>query len=183
MTKKQTLGLAALDAVAGGRPTGAGHPTSGHDALDGTGSADNMAGLGGNDVLSGNGGSDVMTGGAGSDRLHGGTGDDLMAGGTGTDDVDGGSGNDTIVWRPGEGNDQLQGGEGQDVLKLEMTGLTLEQVRDAITLDDGSRPQIVDGQLTLAGGAGSLTIGGETIRFEGFEAVRLSDTSPYMYGR
>jgi Ca2+-binding RTX toxin-like protein len=105
-----------------------------------------------------------------------------MAGGAGADQVDGGSGNDTVVWRPGEGNDQLRGGDGQDVLKLEMTGLTLEQVRDAIILDDGSRPQIVDGQLTLSGG-GSLTIAGETIRFEGFEAVRISDTSPYMYGR
>jgi Ca2+-binding RTX toxin-like protein len=172
-----------LAGVAGGRPAGGGYPTEGADALDGTSAANVMAGLGGNDHLYGHGGNDTMTGGAGTDRMAGGTGDDLMAGGAGADLVDGGEGNDTIVWRPGEGNDHLRGGNGQDVLKLELTGLTLEQVRDAITLDDGSRPQIMDGQLTLNGGSGTLTIGGETIRFDGFEAVRLSDTSPYMYGR
>lgn len=143
-----------------------------------------MVGLGGNDHLYSAGGNDTVTGGSGTDRMDGGSGDDLMAGGAGTDSVSGGEGHDTILWSPEEGNDVLNGGEGVDTLRLEVTGMSLQDVLGALTLAPGSaQPQIVDGVMVLTGVSGTLTIGGETLTFSGFERLELSETKTPLYGR
>jgi Ca2+-binding RTX toxin-like protein len=183
-TKKQELGAAALDQVTGGRPAGYGYATQGDDQLSGQSYGEQMVGLGGNDQLYSAGGNDTVTGGTGTDRMDGGSGDDLMAGGAGTDVVSGSGGNDTVLWSPGEGNDVLNGGEGTDTLRLEMTGMTPQEVLAAMTLSPGSAmPQIVDGALVLTGVSGSLTIGSETITFSGFERLELSEQRMNLYGR
>ncbi len=183
MTEQQKLDLSALAGAVGGRGPDKSLATNGADALDGTSGANHMAGLGGNDRLYGHGGDDRMTGGEGHDRVDGGSGHDLLAGGEDADTIQGGEGDDAVLWRPGEGNDEIHGGAGQDVLRLEQTGLTLGQLRDAIVLQDGSRPQIVDGRLLLGGQAGAVAIGAETIRFDGIGEIQLSEFSPFMYGR
>ncbi len=125
----------------------------------------------------------IAYGGDKADTLYGLGGADLLAGGGGADTIQGGEGDDAVLWRPGEGDDEIHGGAGQDVLRLEQTGLTLGQLRDAIVLQDGSRPQIVDGRLLLGGQAGAVTIGAETIRFDGIDEIQLSEFTPFMYGR
>jgi Ca2+-binding RTX toxin-like protein len=199
----------ALDHVSGGHE---GRGDGGGGTLFGTGIGDQVFGTEHADVIStgagrdlafGGAGDDMIGGGEGDDRLLGGSGDDTLAGGQGADFADGGSGNDTILWRPGEGNDTLRGGHdivwgeehlpGQqpegpdastDTLRLEMTGLTPEQLVAAMTLQDGSaQPVIQDGWIDVTGVSGSITIGGETIHFSQFERLELASSEAPSVGR
>lgn len=130
----------------------------------------------GDDYAFGGGGNDIILGGDGHDGLLGGDGDDTLAGNGGRDMVDGGAGDDVILWSPGDGPDILTGGSGHDELRLERTGLSIDQVLAGLVPDPGfPAPVLVDGALDLTGITGSLTIGGETFRFSGFERLTLSD--------
>jgi Ca2+-binding RTX toxin-like protein len=179
------LDEATLATVAGGaRITGGGQG----DQLLGTAEGDLMAGNGGHDRILGGAGDDVIGGGEGNDQVMGGEGDDTLAGGRGADRVDGGTGSDTILWQPGEGNDTLRGGQdssgGVDTLRLELTGLTPEQLIAAMTLEDGSaQPVIQDGWIDVTGVTGSITIGGETIQFTQFERLELATSARASFGR
>ncbi|MBU8536297.1 hypothetical protein J3S20_00500 [Roseomonas tokyonensis] len=131
---------------------------------------------GGDDYAFGGGGSDMILGGDGRDMIHGGDGDDTLAGNGGRDVVDGGAGDDVVIWSPGDGADILTGGSGTDELRLERTGLTIDQVLAGLVPDPGfPTPAMVNGSLDLTGITGSLTINGETFRFSGFEKLTLSD--------
>ena len=181
----QPLEEAALAAVAGGAQI---HGSGQGEQLLGTAEADLMAGNGGHDRILGGAGDDMIGGGEGNDQVMGGDGDDTLAGGRGADRVDGGTGSDTILWQPGEGNDTLRGGEdssgGVDTLRLELTGLTPEQLIAAMTLAEGSaQPVIQDGWIDVTGVVGSITIGGETIQFSQFERLELAQSLSPSYGR
>ncbi|WP_439594508.1 hypothetical protein [Falsiroseomonas sp.] len=130
----------------------------------------------GDDYAIGGGGNDFVLGGEGRDLVMGGAGDDVLAGNGGRDMVDGGAGDDVVIWSPGDGPDILTGGSGTDELRLERTGLTIDQVLAGLVPDWGyPAPKVVDGTLDLTGITGSLTINGETFRFSGFERLTLSD--------
>lgn len=197
----------ALDQVSGGQEgRGSGQTLFGTGIADqvfGTEHADLISTGAGRDVAVGGAGDDMIGGGEGDDRLLGGSGDDTLAGGQGADFADGGSGNDTILWRPGEGNDTLRGGHdvawgeerlpGQqpegpdastDTLRLELTGMTPEQLVAAMTLREGSaQPSIQDGWIDVTGVVGSITIGGETIHFSEFERLELATSEGPSFGR
>ncbi|WP_439597913.1 calcium-binding protein [Falsiroseomonas sp.] len=181
----QPLEEAALAAVAGGAQIlGSGQG----EQLIGTAEGDLMAGNGGHDRILGGAGADMIGGGEGHDQVMGGDGDDTLAGGRGADRVDGGAGSDTILWQPGEGNDTLRGGEdadgGIDTLRMELTGLTPEQLVAAMTLAEGSAlPVIRDGWIDVTGVTGSITIGGETLSFAQFERLELASATGPSYGR
>ncbi|MGX9961940.1 calcium-binding protein [Roseomonas sp. F4] len=184
---KIELDMSALDQVVGGMadPTPVWEIHTDVEARIGTWQDDLILGDndrqliiagGGDDAIFGGGGDDVMLGGGGHDKVFGGDGNDILAGGTGVDVVDGGAGDDLVVWSPGDGNDMLHGGDGTDELRLERTGLTIEQVLAGMTLDPWSAaPVAVDGGINLAGVSGRITIGGETFSFSGFERLTLSN--------
>lgn len=179
------LDPAALEGVTGGAQIqGSGQG----EQLLGTAGADLMAGNGGHDRILGGAGDDMIGGGEGNDQVMGADGDDTLTGGRGADRVDGGTGSDTILWQPGEGNDTLRGGEdsagGIDTLRLELTGLTPDQLIAAMTLAEGSaQPVIRDGWIDVTGVTGSITIGGETIQFSQFERLELAQSLGPSYGR
>lgn len=198
---KVPLDERALDAVSGGisgsgtvRGTGnmdfiSGMATNdtilagdGNDIAQAGDGNDNVAGQGGNDNLDGGAGRDTILGGDGNDAASGGAGSDIMVGGRGADYLDGGEGSDQFHWRPGEGNDTIVGGGSTnpalntdtDVLIIEDQSLTLDQLMRGFTLDAGSAtPRIENGMINLTGVKGTLTIGGETIRFSGLERLGI----------
>ncbi|WP_439597912.1 hypothetical protein [Falsiroseomonas sp.] len=205
--RPQPLAPEALHNVTGGEGgRGGGGPLFGTGTADevfGTEHADRISTGAGRDLAVGGAGDDVIGGGEGNDRLLGGSGDDTLAGGQGADHADGGDGSDTILWRPGEGNDTLRGGHdavwgeerlpGQqpegpdgstDTLRLELTGLTPEQLIAAMTLAEGSaQPVLQDGWIDVTGVTGSITIGGETIHFSQFERLELANSETPSFGR
>lgn len=192
----QEIEAEALRIVTGGVVT---HGTSNNDSLAGTDERDLLFGLGGQDTIDGGAGMDnisggdgddqirggadmdIIDGGAGQDRLFGnqhtdiitgGGGDDTIAGGTGGDFVYGGDGQDLILWHPGDGDDFISGGNGDDTLRLEDTGMSLEQILNAIQVLPGSpQPQLMDGYIDLKGVTGTITIGQETIQFRELERL------------
>jgi Ca2+-binding RTX toxin-like protein len=105
--------------------------TADNDALTGTEQANTIRGLGGDDTMSGLGG------------------DDKLTGGTGNDVVDGGTGNDGYFFNVGDGNDRITDSSGTDTLQLG-PGITA----GGVTLGRSANSLV----LTLAGGAGSVTI-------------------------
>ena len=163
------------------------------DSVDGGGGADIMnagdgddtaAGGAGHDTVSGGSGQDKVAGGTGNDEVFGNDGDDTLAGGTGLDRVMGGQGQDTILWHPGDGDDIINGGTSDDTLRLEDTGLTPEQLMQAIHVAPGMpMPQLnSDGTINLKGVTGTITIGNETIRFSDMEKLVLGGYT-YIPGR
>jgi Ca2+-binding RTX toxin-like protein len=171
--------------------SGAGNDTvsagSGNDQAFGESGNDVLSLGAGNDLGFGGDGNDTINGGAGQDQLQGGTGHDSLDGGAGdraTDLAFGGEGNDTFIWAPGDGSDQFQGGAGADTLQLD--NVSLQQLQSALRLEGntnlhmhvGSTPQGPTVTFTDAAGnpatfQGSITIGGETLRFSEIERIQL----------
>jgi Ca2+-binding RTX toxin-like protein len=141
----------------------------------------------GNDLAFGGDGNDTLNGGSGQDQLQGGAGDDLLDGGAGdaaTDLAFGGAGNDTFLWAAGDGSDQVQGGAGQDTLRLH--GVSLQQLTSALRLEGGDTLKMqvssstqgnvvtfVDAAGNPATFQGTVSIGGETLRFSEIERIAL----------
>ncbi|WP_439598513.1 calcium-binding protein [Falsiroseomonas sp.] len=127
---------------------------------------ESLEGFAGNDIRTGHDRAQILTGEGGDDTLEGAGGQDTIAAG---------AGDDVIVWSPGDGNDWVSGGDGRDTLLLNLPiSYPLEQVLAGIEMAEGGpRPTIVGDQISLQG-AGTLTIGGETIQFSGIESIRLS---------
>jgi Ca2+-binding RTX toxin-like protein len=192
-TRLTRLDEAQLHAASGGT---ARVGTDNGDTLNGSAASDTIYGADGNDTVSGAEGSDqlrgmigddLLIGGAGSDRLDGGTGNDTIVGGAGADNLSGDSndvlpdqtivvaaGEDVFLWAPGDGNDTISGGNGTDTLVVNVPGMTLDQLLAGLTWDPrGPTPAIVDGAIDLTGIVGTLTIGGETIRFLGLERLQI----------
>jgi Ca2+-binding RTX toxin-like protein len=156
------------------------HANGGDDLIEGTDSQSRYTVIGGagDDSVRTHDGNDLLLGGDGADTLYGGRGDNTLAGGRGDDVVYGLWGNHQFHWQPGDGNDRICGGLGNSVIVLEDTGMTVDQLKAAITLDDGfSFPADpgVPGWLSLGGARGTITIGGETIRFERITSIHLGD--------
>ncbi|MCR0983533.1 calcium-binding protein [Roseomonas populi] len=169
---------------------------AGNDTASGGAGNDQLYGEAGNDVLSGGAGTDLLFGGEGHDTLNGGAGQDQLQGGEGNDSLDGGvgdgaadlafggAGNDSFIWAPGDGNDQFQGGAGTDTLQLD--NVSLHQLQSSLALEGNtnlqmhvaSGPQGPTVTFTDAAGIpatvqGSITIGGETLRFSEIEKIQL----------
>jgi hypothetical protein len=81
---------------------------------------------------------------------------------------------DARVWGPGDGDVVFRGGEDADLLWLD--GITLQQLRDGLRLDDPGIRLLVEGNGTVsflgpdgraARADGRVTIGRETLRFTG----------------
>ncbi|NKC29502.1 calcium-binding protein [Falsiroseomonas selenitidurans] len=187
----QALSPEALDAVTGGAVGGGNDSVrggSGSDYINAQGGNDSVAGGAAGDMLDGGAGNDLVMGNSGNDTITGGAGDDVLIGGTGADIINGDQaygtqGNDVIRWHPGEGNDTINGGGGTDQLVLEDTGMSLQQLFSAITLDQGSaRPVLGPHSINLTGVSGTITIGGETIRFSGMESL-VAGSYQYFSGR
>lgn len=181
----------ALSGVTGGAAGGGNDSLRGGSAnnyIDGLGGNDSVAGGAGNDMVFGGDGNDLVMGNSGNDNVNGGAGDDVLIGGTGADIINGdqvwgAQGNDVVRWHPGEGNDTINGGGGTDQLVLEDTGMTLQQLFSAITPDAGSpRPTMSSHSINLTGVSGTITIGGETIRFTGMESL-VNGSYQYFSGR
>lgn len=96
-------------------------------------------------------GNDTITGGTAAEVINAGADNDLINGGAGADTIDAGGGNDTITLASGFGNDTITGGAGLDTLN----GGTLAGTTT----------------VSFANGAGSLTNGGSTARFNTVEGV------------
>jgi Ca2+-binding RTX toxin-like protein len=140
------------------------------------------------DVILGQGGNDCLYGGRGADELQGGGGHDLMDGGVGdgaSDTAIGGAGSDAYIWAPGDGNDEFHGGEGRDWLFLEK--LTFEELGQGLALaQEGLTLKLgANGVMTVVGPdgkpasfSGTLTIGGETLRFTEVERIVLLAYAP-----
>ena len=182
---------AALSGVTGGAIGGGNDSVRGSSAdnyINAQGGNDTVAAGAGNDMVDGAAGNDIIMGNQGNDTIYGGAGDDVMIGGSGADliygdQVYGPQGNDVIRWHPGEGNDTIHGGGGTDQLVLEDTGMTLQQLFNAITPDAGSpRPTMSTHSINLTGVSGTITIGGETIRFTGMESL-VNGSYQYFVGR
>jgi len=171
--------------------SGMGHDTvasgAGNDQVFGEGGSDVLQLGAGNDIGYGGDGNDTINGGAGQDQLQGGAGHDSLDGGAGDGAADlafGGEGNDSFIWAPGDGSDQFQGGPGNDTLQLD--NVTLSQLQSALTLEGNtnlqmqvaSTPQGPVITFTDAAGnpatfQGTITIGGETLRFSEIERIQL----------
>ncbi|NGM19478.1 calcium-binding protein [Roseomonas stagni] len=152
----------------------------GNDTVTGGSDNDSIAGQSGNDNLSGDDGQDTMLGGEGNDTMGGGAGSDIIVGGRGADLLYGdgvnvsGGGSDQFHWTRGDGNDTIIGGAGTDVLVIEDTSLTLQALLAGIRTDAGSAtPRIENGAINLTGVTGTLTIGGETLRFSELERLTV----------
>ncbi|MGG5810368.1 calcium-binding protein [Falsiroseomonas sp. CW058] len=203
---KAQITEAALDAVTGGNgaerisgtsannnySTGYGADTvmgwTGNDTIQAGADNDIAGGQAGNDSVDGGEGTDIVTGGAGTDTVSGGAGSDIIIGGTGADLLMGDAmlgvqGDDNFRWHPGDGNDTIQGGGGTDILVIEDAGMSLQQLLGAIRLDSGSaQPRIESNYINLTGVSGTVTIGGETIRFTGLERM-VPGSYQYFQGR
>jgi Ca2+-binding RTX toxin-like protein len=182
---KAPLGETALSAVTGGNRDGMrGSGGPGDDTLVGNEAGNFLTGGGGHDWLVGKEGSDIMAGGEGDDILQGGVGDDTLAGGAGADEVRGYDGNDVILWSPGEGNDTLLGEAGTDTLRIDGTGLDLQAILGLIQPDAGSAaPRFENGVLDVTGVTGTITIGGQTVQFSGFERIEVAAAIATYPGR
>jgi hypothetical protein len=96
-----------------------------------------------------------------------------------------------IAWKPGDGSDTVVGGPGSDTLRVEMTGMTAGQFLAAIAIDppgDGDDRlaitlEVVDGKVNVSGLSGSITIGGEVIRFSEIEHIELAGWELGVWGR
>lgn len=175
----------------------------GHDAIWGDGwgpggDADSLFGGHGQDTVFAGGGDDLVVGGEGNDMVFGGDGTDLLIGGAGQDSIYGGAGNDVVLWTPGEGSDLLVGDEGTDTLRLENTGLTIEQVAGLLRYDGwtpGGQASVVyepDGKAYLVvGGLENLTLTipatattpAATLTLAGFERIELTGRAVSVFDR
>jgi Ca2+-binding RTX toxin-like protein len=153
----------------------------GDDHIWGDDGADTVFGGAGNDAVFGSEGHDSLIGGHGNDLLAGGAGDDTLVGGAGTDALHGREGDDLYIWSPGDGSDSVYDSLGVDTLQLLDTGLTTEQFRNGLQLLEGGIEMFsdrfsADGRsINVEGLSGSITIGGETIRFSGIDRIELVD--------
>jgi Ca2+-binding RTX toxin-like protein len=142
--------------------------------IDAGGGNDTVQGGYGHDLLAGGAGNDVISGNAGDDMIHGQEGNDTLVGSYGADQISGGQGNDTILWAPRSGNDSAMGDEGIDTLRVNVTGLTLDQLCAAITFDPRyGTPTVADGYVDLTNVRGTLTIQGEKIWLLGLERLEI----------
>lgn len=155
---------------------------AGNDQVYGEAGNDHVNTGSGNDIAYGGTGNDALNGGSGADVLHGEAGDDVLDGGAGdgaADLADGGAGNDTFLWAPGDGNDEFRGGDGVDTLNL--LGMNLQDLTAALRLDtQGLQMQVTNNVVTFldatgnpATFGGTVSIGGETLRFSEVERIRL----------
>jgi hypothetical protein len=162
------------------------------------GGADSLYGGHGQDTVFAAGGDDLAVGGEGNDMMFGGNGADTLIGATGQDSAYGGAGNDLFLWTPGEGSDVLVGDEGTDTLRLEKTGLTIEEVAGLLRYDGWtpeSRVSIVheaDGKAYLVvGGLENLTLTisrpgttvAETLSLTGFERIEVAGNALSVFDR
>jgi Ca2+-binding RTX toxin-like protein len=108
-----------------------------------------ITGTSGNDTLTGTTGNDTMRGLSGDDTINADSGNDTVTGGTGNDVIDGGSGNDRFIFASGDGQDRITDAAGTDTLEFG-AGISAGNV----TLGRSANDLL----LTLAGGAGSVTI-------------------------
>jgi Ca2+-binding RTX toxin-like protein len=154
----QALDAAALDRVTGGAKMSLGEPSvDGDQVIEGT-----MVG-------------EMLQGGDGQDTILGQGGDDQIVGGFGADHIEAGSGDDTVIWSPGQGSDTIDGGSGSDTLLVNIRGLSLDALLNAIQTAPGSAaPSIQGGTINLAGVTGTLVIGDERISFSNLETLRLT---------
>jgi Ca2+-binding RTX toxin-like protein len=152
---------------------------AGNDRLWGGDGADTMSGGAGADTMSGGAGHDAVVGGTGDDRIDGGAGNDTLTGGLGIDVVIGGEGDDVYVWSPGDGSEVIRDGTGVDTLRLLNTGLTLDQLQEALMVmgrggENMLAPLSEDGtRLVVDGLSGQLYINGHTIDFSGINYIEL----------
>jgi len=142
---------------------------AGDDSVRGHEGNDSILGGDGTDQLFGDSGNDTINGGAGSDIIEGGSGADVLNG----DDAWGAQGDDQFIWSPGGGNDTINGGGGSDLLVLEDTGLTLQQLLNAINETSTLQARIVGSSIDLTGVMGSIRIGNETISFSQMERLMI----------
>jgi hypothetical protein len=167
------------------------------DGWDTTGGADSLFGGHGRDTVFAAGGDDIVVGGEGDDLVFGGHGADTLIGAAGQDAVYGGEGDDVFLWTPGEGSDLLVGDGGSDTLRLEATGLSLEQVAGLLRYDGwtpGSQVSLVqepDGRAYLVvGGLQNLTLTipgpdgtAQTLTLDGFERIEVSARALSVFDR
>ncbi|WP_439597303.1 calcium-binding protein [Falsiroseomonas sp.] len=186
-----TQGSEGADTLAGTAEADVIFGQGGHDVI-GTGQGDDQGyGGEGNDFIHTGAGNDLAFGGAGQDTLNGGSGADQLQGEEGNDFLDGGAhdgaadlafggaGDDSFIWAPGDGNDQFQGGEGRDSLSVANMGM--EALLGALTVEGSGLQMVVtnnvvtftDAQGNPATFSGSITVGGETMRFFGIEQIRV----------
>ncbi len=118
----------------------------------------------------------------GIDVLHGEGGNDTMDGGTGDRGVDfsaGGDGDDTYIWAPGNGSDVFLGGDCHDTLRI--AGMTLSELRSALNIEGAPLTMsespngitFIDGNGNPASLSGTISFGGEVLRFTDIERIRL----------
>jgi len=173
---------AALATVTGGatgtfnndRMTG----NSGNNSFDAGAGDDSVRGHEGNDFILGGDGTGQLFGDSGNDTINGGAGSDIIEGGSGADvlngdDAWGAQGDDQFIWSPGGGNDTINGVGGSDLLVLEDTGLTLQQLLNAINETSTLQARIVGSSIDLTGVMGSIRIGNETISFSQMERLMI----------
>ena len=138
---------------------------------------------GGDDYFDGGVGDDEIWGGAGNDTIMGGDGDDTLSGEEGVDVVLGGDGND-YIWDGADRGDVFDGGADADIFYLWSVGQNAhvdggEAVtaggRDFDTLDL-TQVWWETARITLTGDErGTATVAGETMTFQGIEALKLGD--------
>ncbi len=125
---------------------------AGNDIANGGAGDDSLVGEDGNDTLNGGSGKDFLAGGAGDDVLLGGddndylfgaVGDDTLNGGTGFDTLTGGGGRDVFVFVPVNEaylatiTDFTSGEDKIDLSGFTMAGLSVAQIRNAVTFNKG----------------------------------------------
>jgi Ca2+-binding RTX toxin-like protein len=140
-------------------------PTSGHDILTGSVTADSIAGEAGNDTLSGLAGNDYLHGWTGNDTIYGGTNASAIGVGTVTgiasgSDANTGSGDDEIYG--GAGTDVLYGQDGDDIIKGDQqVHYNILETNDAEgAVGSNSVDGVADSDDIIRGGSGSDTIYG-----------------------
>lgn len=157
---------------------------AGNDQVEGAAGDDHIRLGQGFDFAQGDDGADDIDGGDGADQLYGGAGDDTLQGGAGdgaADYAQGDAGNDTFVWAPGGGDDRFHGGEGQDTIRLH--GVTMDALKagldlwnPGLTLDRDATGALIflDAAGQPVSVSGTLTLGGQTLSFEGVERFALA---------
>jgi Ca2+-binding RTX toxin-like protein len=163
-----------------------------------SGDADSIYGGFGNDTVFAGGGNDLVVGGEGNDMIFGGAGDDTLIGSKGADAIYAGAGDDVVLWTPGEGSDLLVGDDGTDTLRLEATGLSLEQIAGMLRYDGwpATPPTVVQEagsgkSYLLVGGLENVTlalpaIGGQpaaTLTLAGFERIEVTGRALSVFDR
>jgi Ca2+-binding RTX toxin-like protein len=119
----------------------------------------------------------------GIDVIHGEAGNDTLDGGTGDRGVDlalGGDGDDTFIWAPGNGSDVFLGEDGHDTLRI--AGMTLSELRSALNIEGAplimsegpNGITFIDGNGNPASLSGTISVGGEVLRFTDVERIRLT---------